>query len=143
LTHRCVELVEPSTLLVDLLLDQRIAAGIGNVYKCEVLFLEGCAARQTLAETEPGRLGALYRRAAALLQENLGGGPRATRPNHDGRGHLWVYGRAGRPCLRCGTAIARDRIGAAPRTTYWCPTCQPRQRVRTGALPLHRRPGVG
>lgn len=117
--------VAPGTLLVDLLLDQRVAAGIGNVYKSELLFIEGCAPTLTLAETPPETLIALYRRAASLLRANLGGGPRQTRTNRDGRGNLWVYARRGLPCLRCGTDVQRAMLGAPPRPTYWCPRCQP------------------
>ncbi|MCF7984736.1 MAG: Fpg/Nei family DNA glycosylase [Thiohalocapsa sp.] len=116
----------PATLLIDLLLDQRIAAGIGNVYKSEVLFLEGLSPFLGVGDIAGTRLPALYRRAAALLADNLGGGPRATRNNLDRRGNLWVYGRGGLPCLRCGDSVQRALLGARPRSTYWCPRCQPR-----------------
>jgi endonuclease-8 len=124
LLGRCRGRLAPGTQLVDVLLDQRIAAGIGNVYKSEVLFLEGCSPVQTLSATGDAALLALYRRAAALLKANLGGGPRATRENHDGHGHLWVYGRGGLPCLRCGMPVARGLLGQRPRSTYWCEGCQ-------------------
>ncbi|TVQ89726.1 MAG: hypothetical protein EA400_06960 [Chromatiaceae bacterium] len=113
-----------SSLLVDVLLDQHIAAGIGNVYKSEVLFLGGCHPWQTLGETPPATLLGLYRRAADLLQANLGGGRRQTRDPRDGCGRLWVYGRRGLPCLRCGQPIRRGLLGVRPRSTYWCPDCQ-------------------
>jgi endonuclease-8 len=114
----------PSTLLVDVLLDQRLAAGIGNVYKSEVLFLEGCCPQARLAELSDEGLFGLYRRAAELLRQNLGGGARRTRFARDGLGSLWVYGRLGRPCFRCRTPISRAIIGARPRSTYWCESCQ-------------------
>jgi endonuclease-8 len=110
--------------LVDLLLDQRIAAGIGNVYKSELMFLAGCAPNWTLSEANDDMLLALYAQAATLLKANLGGGPRTTRRNDDGHGHLWVYGRAGQPCLRCGASIRRGLLGCRPRSTYWCDGCQ-------------------
>jgi endonuclease-8 len=122
--RRIAELLEPDTPLVDLLLDQRIAAGIGNVYKSEVLFLEGRHPMRRLCALSTQELGALYERARTLLQRNLGGGPRVTRPVAGGRGGLWVYGRAGLPCLRCGRPIRRDRLGSGQRSTYWCPGCQ-------------------
>jgi endonuclease-8 len=122
---RVAELLEPDTPLVDLLLDQRIAAGIGNVYKSEVLFLEGRHPTCPLCALSMRELGALYARARTLLQRNLGGGPRVTRFVADGRGELWVYGRAGLPCLRCGRQIRRERLGSGQRSTYWCPGCQP------------------
>ena len=67
---------------------------------------------------------ALYRRAAALLRENLGGGPRVTRRVADGRSDLWVYRRRGLPCLRCGVRVEGADLGRIPRSTYWCPRCQ-------------------
>jgi endonuclease VIII len=117
-------LTDPSTLAVDLLLDQRIAAGIGNVYKSELLFLEGIDPIRRVGDLGLDRLEALYRRAARLLRANLGGGRRTTRANPDGRGRLWVYGRYGLPCLRCGEPIRRESLGTRPRSTYWCPRCQ-------------------
>jgi len=125
LVRRARALAGPGTGIVDLLLDQRVAAGIGNVYKSEVLFLEGCSPFLTLAQLDDALLAACYRRAAQLLSDNLGGGPRATRSDMDGRGHLWVYGRVGLPCLRCGAPVGRRRLGEMPRSTYWCDLCQP------------------
>jgi endonuclease-8 len=124
LLGRVATFCAPATLLVDLLLDQRVAAGIGNVYKSEVLFLERQAPTRTVGELEPAVVLALYQRAAALLAENLGGGARTTRFADDGRGVLWVYGRRGLPCLRCGAPVRRESLGVRPRSTYWCPRCQ-------------------
>jgi endonuclease-8 len=124
IARRATALVEPGALLVDLLLDQRVACGIGNVYKCEVLFLAGQPPRRTFAETPPEMLASLYDLAGELLRKNLGGGPRVTRSTGNGRGVLWVYGRADLPCFRCGSRIRRERLGVNPRTTYWCPVCQ-------------------
>jgi len=106
------------------LLDQRAVAGIGNVYKSEVSFLEGLdpwAPVRTFHDSE--LLGAL-RTARRLLQANARGGARVTTAS-PGRGNeLWVYGRAGRPCRRCGTLIEVRRQGELARLTYWCPRCQ-------------------
>lgn len=124
LLRRARELLSADTLVVDLLLDQRVAAGIGNVYKCETLFLALCHPSARFGELSPERFARLYATAGRLLRANLGGGPRVTRDPGDGRGALWVYDRAGRPCLRCGGSIRRDPIGANPRSTYWCPSCQ-------------------
>lgn len=123
---RARQLLEPDTPLVDVLLDQRIAAGIGNVYKSELLFLERLEPSATLAGISDGSLQSLYRRARDLLQANLGGGPRATRTNRDGAGRLWVYGRKGKACFVCGTPIRSARRGKHLRSTYWCPRCQAR-----------------
>lgn len=124
LYERASELLTPETPLVDVLLDQRVAAGIGNVYKSEILFLESEPPLRQLGATPAGVLGNLYARAADLLRLNLNGGPRVTRFATDRRGDLWVYGRAQRPCLRCGASIRRARLGIDLRSTYWCPCCQ-------------------
>ena len=120
-----------NALLVDVLLDQRVAAGIGNVYKSEVLFLGRIAPSARIGDVPDGPLVGLYREAAMLLARNLGGGPRVTRDrprsvrDSERGAHLWVYGRSGLPCLRCGAAVQRAMLGARPRSTYWCPGCQP------------------
>lgn len=103
------------------LLDQRIACGVGNVYKSEVCF--ACGVHPF---TPVGAIGDEIRRrllacAATLLQANL---DRPDRTTHAGGG-LAVYGRARRPCRRCATPIAWAKQGEANRGTYWCPTCQP------------------
>ncbi|WP_373509451.1 DNA-formamidopyrimidine glycosylase family protein [Thiocapsa sp.] len=124
LLQRARDLLSPATELVDLLLDQRVASGIGNVYKSEILFLERCEPRARFGDISEETFAALYRTAARLLLSNLGGGPRITRTADDGRGILWVYGRAGQPCFRCGTSLVRERLGRHARSTYWCPGCQ-------------------
>lgn len=112
------------TLLVDVLLDQRLAAGIGNVYKSELLFLARLAPVTTLGQVDDDTLLKIYADARRWLSANLGGGPRTTRTAADGAGRLWVYNRGGRPCHRCRTPIASARLGARPRGTWWCPACQ-------------------
>ena len=126
---RARRLLGPEAPAVDLLLDQRVACGIGNVYKSELLFLEGVHPLAPLAALEGERVRALYARARGPLRDNLGGGERVTRPARDGRGPRWVYRRAAQPCLCCGTPVATARLGRGRRSTYWCPRCQeaPRQ----------------
>ncbi len=124
LLERARDIPSADTAVTDLLLDQRIASGIGNVYKSEVLFLERCAPRTRVGDLTDDTLAALYRTAERLLKNNLGGGPRVTRTTADGRGILWVYGRARRPCLRCGALVERAYLGRHLRSTYWCPSCQ-------------------
>ena len=114
----------PDTILADVLLDQRLAAGLGNVYKCEVAFLEGVHPARALGALPPGSLARMYALGSELIRRNLGGGARTTRTVADRRGRLWVYGRAGRGCLRCAGTVAAARLGARPRITYWCPACQ-------------------
>lgn len=113
----------------DLLLDQRVAAGIGNVYKSEVLFECRLHPRARVGQLEPAELERLFERAASLMRANLRTRRRTTvplarrpRPSSD---RLWVYGRAGRPCLECGTPVERFLQGDMARSTYHCPACQP------------------
>ena len=111
--------------IAEALLVQRAVAGIGNVYKSEVLFLEGVHPRALTSSLDDDLLRALVRRASTLLRRSVAsGGPRTTRPTLGGP-RLWVYERGGRPCLRCGAAITRLLQGPPPgRSTYFCPICQ-------------------
>lgn len=79
---------------------------------------------QTLAQTPDETLRATYLEAARLLRANTRPGPRVTRRSADATGILWVYGRKGQPCHRCGTPIRHARLGRHLRATYWCPRCQ-------------------
>ena len=112
--------------VVDLLLDQRIASGIGNVYKSEVLFLERIEPDLVIGRLDDKQVLALYRCARRLLRANIRGGPRITRRAADEAGSLWVYGRTGQRCLRCDGVITSGRIGRGLRSTFWCPSCQAR-----------------
>jgi endonuclease-8 len=110
--------------LGEALLDQRAVAGIGNVYKSEVCFIERLDPWTPVGAHEVGALEAALRTARDLMRANLRGGARLTTGERTrGRG-LWVYGRSGRPCRRCGTLIRSARQGELARTTYWCPACQ-------------------
>ena len=117
---RRLERLDPSIEIASALLDQRIAAGIGNVYKSEVCFACGVDPVTPLAALDTAARRALYERAGTLLRANLGRAHRVTTS-----GGLAVYGRAGNACRRCGTRIRRRQQGAPARSTYWCPTCQP------------------
>ena len=102
-------------------------AGIGNVYKSEVAFLEGLDLWAPVAAFEDSELINALRTARRLLQANIRGGARITTGSPVRGQALWVYGRAGRPCRRCGTQIQVRRQGDLARQTYWCPYCQPRR----------------
>ena len=95
------------------------AAASGNVYKSEVLWACRLDPRTQLRALGPRGRRVLVETAADLLQANLGGGERATVT-----GGVAVYGRAGKPCLRCHTPIEVIRQGIHARVTYWCPGCQ-------------------
>jgi endonuclease-8 len=124
LVRRAREFDDGDTLLIDTLLDQRVAAGIGNVYKSEVMFLNRQAPGRLLADTPDEVVAACYATAADLLKRNLGGGKRVTRFATDAAGRLWVYGRTGKPCHECSTPIQSQRMGRHHRGTFWCPECQ-------------------
>jgi len=110
--------------LIDVLLDQRVAAGIGNVYKSEILFIEHYPPLAPQGGVGDDALRRMFALAAELLGKNLGGGPRVTRFERDAAGRQWVYGRRGLPCLRCEARIESARLGRDHRSTYWCPSCQ-------------------
>lgn len=125
--------------IAEALLDQRALAGVGNVYKSEVLFIERVDPFMPIDALDDATLGRLVDRARALLLANRGSVARVTTGPAGGgaatavgagpppaRGtRLWVYRRARRPCRRCGTLVVAHRHGDLPRTTYWCPRCQP------------------
>lgn len=112
---------QPARPIGEALLDQTRLAGIGNVYKAEVLFLRG-ANPWTPVRDVPD-LPALVELSHRLLDANKErNGHITTGDQGRGREH-WVYGRAGRPCRRCGTRI--ERAAQGDRVTYWCPWCQP------------------
>jgi endonuclease-8 len=101
------------------LLDQRVASGIGNVYRSETLFACRIDPFARVGDLDADLSRRLYATASELLRRNLDGGPRATAP-----GGLAVYRKTGRPCPRCRTPIRSRRQGEAARTVYWCPSCQ-------------------
>ena len=114
----------PATV-ADLLLDQHLMAGVGNVIKCEVLFAERIHPATPAAALDDAGVRGLARRARKLLQANRDGGPRTTTGLPGDRNRLWVYGRSRLPCRRCRTEIVEGWVGDPPRITYWCPGCQP------------------
>jgi endonuclease-8 len=128
--QRARELMEPRDIMADVLLNQRIASGIGNVYKNEVLFMHGLHPETRLDKVDDAVLRRVYETARRLMKDNLGGGSRRTirltkqvRLGPDTL-RYWVYGRVGRPCLKCGGTIQCRRLGTIPRATYWCFRCQ-------------------
>ena len=111
---------EPARQIAEALLDQRNLAGIGNLYKSEVLFLERVDPWRPLGDV--AHLDAVVATAHRLLNANRDHPEQSTTGLlARGRQH-WVYQRGGEPCLRCGTRIRRSVQGE--RSTYWCPTCQ-------------------
>jgi endonuclease-8 len=112
--------------LGEAVMNQTIACGVGNVYKSDLLFLLGFDPLAAVGAYADDELARLLAKARTLLKANLAGAPRQTRFRGDGR-RLWAYGRAGQTCYQCGGEIQITRQGDQGRTTFWCPTCQPRR----------------
>lgn len=116
---RRLDRYDPRAEIACVLVDQRVAAGIGNVYKSEVLFAARIDPTTPLGQLDRAARRALLTIAAGQLQANIDRAARATHP----LGYA-VYGRYRKPCRVCETPIRWRRQGDPPRTTYWCPKCQ-------------------
>ncbi|HEX7472749.1 MAG TPA: DNA-formamidopyrimidine glycosylase family protein [Candidatus Limnocylindrales bacterium] len=119
-----------ATTIGEALLDQRVMAGVGNVYRSEILFIERVDPLATVASLDEATLERLINTARRLLLANADRrrGPERTTTEgarEAGGAPLWVYGRASRPCRRCGTPVASASLGRdLPRTVWSCPSCQ-------------------
>ena len=112
---------DPDRPLAQALLDQRNLAGIGNVYCNELCFLFGRLPTSPVsALKDPTRI---VTRARDMLWANRSRRNRTTTGNTRAGQELWVYGRGGQPCRRCGTPIKRSEE-TGERISYWCPACQ-------------------
>ena len=118
--------------IADVLLNQRVIAGIGNVFKSEILFLAGVHPFTRVADLADADLERIVATAQTQLAANVmdrsqtlsvATGRRTTR-SLDPAAKLWVYSRGGKPCRRCGAAIQSSKTGPDARLTYWCPVCQ-------------------
>ncbi len=111
---------DPDRPLAEALLDQRVMAGVGNVYCNELCFVFGHLPTAPVSEvTDPLRM---VQRARDMLWLNRSRSNRTTTGDTRRGQQVWVYGRAGEPCRRCGTSIETDRSG--DRVAFWCPNCQ-------------------
>lgn len=106
----------------DLLLDQRVTAGIGNVYRCEALWQQRINPWTPADALSDERLAALFETARRALRANVKTGLQRRFP---GYGRVAVHGRGGRPCPRCGTRVSVRAMGEHARLVYWCAGCQP------------------
>ena len=131
--RRLREPIRATRSIAEAITDQRAVAGLGNVYKSEILWLERVdpfARVQDVDDVTLDRLLELGRRLLVANAARAGGrvttaGPDARRRDpRAGGDSVWVYGRAARPCRQCGTLIRAAQQGDLPRTTYWCPACQ-------------------
>jgi endonuclease-8 len=114
----------PDHSIADALLNQRALAGLGNVFKNEVLFSCGINPFRTVRELSDQDLQRIVANAQKLLARNTLTGRRVTTPRATLGSATWVYGRTGEPCLRCGARVMSSIAGAARRRTYFCPVCQ-------------------
>lgn len=118
----------------DALLDQSAIAGIGNIYKSEVLFMARVNPFAAVRDLDRKTLEGIVALAVKYLRANAAhtsgasivtyGGLRRTTGRADPSARLWVYGRGGKPCRRCGRPVSRARQGPHARSTYWCEQCQ-------------------
>jgi endonuclease VIII len=102
----------------DAILDQRLVAGIGNMWKAEALWRAGVSPWRPVGETSDAQLRAVLEQAARLMRHSV----------DTGREEREIYRNAGRPCPRCRTPIDSRGQGDANRMAYWCPLCQPWER---------------
>lgn len=120
----------------DVLLHQKVLAGVGNVFKSEVCFVTGLNPFRTVATLTPEQAVEAITVARRQLKANVMEDSGDTLVTYRGRGRrttnesnpsasLWVYGRKGEPCRRCGELIRRRIQGPDARVTFWCPRCQP------------------
>ncbi|MEV8588537.1 DNA-formamidopyrimidine glycosylase family protein [Streptomyces sp. NPDC051180] len=125
------------TTIAALLMDQKVIAGVGNVYRAEVLFRHGIDPYRAGRDLTPGEWDAIWTDLAALMREGVRLNRIDTvRPEHtpeamgrpprvdDHGGEVYVYRRANQPCLICATGIRTADLAA--RNLFWCPTCQQR-----------------
>lgn len=130
---------DPSRPIEAALLDQRAMAGVGNVFKSEILFACRIHPFTPVGALDGEKLLEVVRTARSMLEANSGVplrgasiawlGRRRTTGRMPPKESLWVYGRTGAPCRRCGTAIASRRQGLEGRSTFWCPARQPEVEV--------------
>jgi endonuclease-8 len=127
----------PEDEIAVVLLNQRVMAGLGNVYKSEVAFaaeVNPFRQMRTITLREMERIVEIAQRYMRANVNDLGErgegivtytGPRRTTRAMDRSDRTWVYGRRGEECRRCGAIIEMRKQGTAVRSTYWCPQCQP------------------
>lgn len=116
-----------NTEIADVLLNQRVVAGIGNEYKSEVLFLAKVNPFTLARDVTDEQLQSILKIARKVMKANIAkrSTQRVTTFSLDRNQSLYVFSRGGKPCRRCGTPIAYRKQGKDVRGTYWCPKCQP------------------
>jgi len=126
---------EPDAEIGVVLLNQRVLAGLGNVYKSEVAFAAGVNPFRAMRTMTQREMQAMVDLAQRYMKANVADGKaegivtfsggRTTRHAMDREERLWVYRRQGEECRRCGAVVMMRKQGVQARSTYWCPECQP------------------
>ncbi len=120
--NRMYHAADQSEPVAELLLDQHVACGVGNVYRCEVLWACGMHPFAPVGTLDGDDCAQLIHTAARMLRDNLQHAGRITTAAT--KGGLAVYGRNGQRCIRCGDTVEVVRMGRNARLLYWCPGCQ-------------------
>jgi endonuclease-8 len=125
----------PDAEIAVALLNQRVMAGLGNVYKSEVAFAAGVNPFRAMRTITQQEMEAMVDVAQRYMKANVVDGAgdgivtylgnRRTTHAMDREERLWVYRRQGEECRRCGAAVMMRKQGVQARSTYWCPECQP------------------
>jgi endonuclease-8 len=120
--------------IAEVLINQRVVAGLGNVYKSEILFICRINPFTRIREVNDADLTTVLETSRRILRANVSNdlapmttysGYRRTTRRASPRERLWVYGRGRLPCRKCATPIRAAKQGLDARLTYWCPVCQP------------------
>ena len=119
---RIMNYLERDTPIADVLLDQRVMCGVGNVYRCELLWACEIHPWAHVGSLKRGECREMVMLASEMILANLDYTPRGTAAEFSGS--LAVYGRQGKHCHRCGDLIKVTHHGEAHRVLYWCPNCQ-------------------
>lgn len=139
----------PDAEIANVLLNQRVLAGVGNVYKSEICFATAVHPFRSMSSLTPAERENISQVALKYMTANVKDGAqdgivtytgfrRTTGASNPGD-RLWVYGRQGQECRRCGATILMRKQGAGARSTYWCPECQPGADVEGWNRPLARK----
>jgi endonuclease-8 len=117
----------PEAEINEMLLNQRVVAGIGNEFKSEVLFMARINPFTRVEDLSEEQLDLILKTARKVMKANIEkrSAARVTTFSLDPRQKVYVFSRGNKPCRRCGTPIAYRKHGRDARGTYWCPKCQP------------------
>ncbi len=128
-------IARPDDEIANALLNQQLLAGIGNVFKSEICFTCGINPFAKVSSLSVAQLEQVLAASRRLMAANVNEGAsdrivtytglRRTTGADNPTARLWVYGRRGKQCRRCGTLILMRKQGPGVRSTYWCPECQP------------------